>query len=176
MSVFFISEENRKLHEEHIRKERLRLSVFEKSYMEIVGLDARGILRSGLKRREREEAWSIKTDIIAHEIYFSSFGDGGGVCREVKRQYGSEAAFLYALHEASIDKSGFLLVFSRDGKIDYYAGEDYRRVITEREACLAVDLCEHAYFLDWGFDKAGYLRGALSNLNLSKLSNVNKGD
>ncbi len=35
--------------------------------------------------------------------------------------------------------------------------------------CLAVDLAEHAYFYDFGFDHEKYLVEAISRLNLSLL-------
>ena len=35
---------------------------------------------------------------------------------------------------------------------------------------LAIDVSEHAYFLDYGFDKQRYIMAALPFLDLSKLS------
>jgi superoxide dismutase len=36
---------------------------------------------------------------------------------------------------------------------------------------LAIDISEHAYFLDYRFEKERYLRSAIANLNLSLLDN-----
>ena len=36
--------------------------------------------------------------------------------------------------------------------------------------CLCIDLYEHAYFGDYGFDRKRYISAALSVLDLSKLS------
>jgi superoxide dismutase len=36
---------------------------------------------------------------------------------------------------------------------------------------LAVDISEHAYFLDYRFEREKYLRSAIANLNLSLLDN-----
>ena len=37
------------------------------------------------------------------------------------------------------------------------------------EPRLAIDLCEHAYFIEYGFDKERYLEDLLRHLDLSRL-------
>ena len=50
--------------------------------------------------------------------------------------------------------------------------DDLTGVFLKYDVRLAVDLCEHAYFYDYGFDKKSYLKAALSSLDLSKIENT----
>ena len=172
----FISETNRKAHEEYVRLNKLRLAIFEKSYPEIAGKKCVEIFNCRMKKSEKLEAFEIAAEIKAHEIYFSSFAQSVNACVTIKEQYGSEAAFLYSLYEKCIGVDGFLfLYFNKRDEIDYYVGRDYKRILADCEPRLAVDLFEHAYFGDYGFNKEMYLKKALSNLDLSKLSkNIKK--
>ena len=72
------------------------------------------------------------------------------------------------------ERSGFLILYiDRYGKIQSYAGLNYVEVLTRYTPLLAVDLFEHSYFIDYGFEKEKYLSSALSNLNLSRLTPKN---
>lgn len=172
----FISDTNLKMHKEYVRQNRLRLSIFEKSYPELSGKDCSEILNVRIRKNEKQEAFELSAEIKAHEIYFSSFGSSCGVCAPIKKEYGSEAAFLYCLYEKCIDREGFLYLYhDRNNQIRFFVGKDYKRVLINFKPILAVDLFEHAYFFDYGFDREGYIKSALSSLNLSKLSeNIKK--
>ena len=64
----FISDENKKMHEEYLRNLKLKMSIFEKSYPELHNKSSREILRTKIAVTEREEAARLKAEICAHEI------------------------------------------------------------------------------------------------------------
>ena len=160
-------------HCEYLNTLRLRLSVFEASYPCLVGADNKKIARLSLPRGEKERVLALRADILAHEVFFDSFVKCGEPCPQsgiIGEQYGSEARFLYGLMTLARDESGFLLIYlNRHGRAEAYAGADYRGIALRHNVKLAVDLFEHAYFTDYGFDKEKYLSKALSMLNLSRL-------
>ena len=169
-----ISETNRRMHQDHLHTLKLRLSIFEKSYPETKGKGIGELGRIKLPYGERERLRCLLSDIYAHELFFSSLSDKPKRCEKVRGKYGSEASFLYSVLSDSIDvDGGFILIYiKRDGGIGVYAGRDLVSVFSKYDVRLAVDLCEHAYFYDYGFDKKSYLRAALSSLDLSKIENT----
>lgn len=167
----FLSARNLRMHTEYLENLRCRFSIFEKSYNGLAGGDLKSIARSHIPHTEKKAAISIKSEIILHEVYFSSFFESGSVSQNVKKKYGSEASFLYKLYDECLDKDGFLIVFlNKSNEPEYYAGREYCELLMSVVPCLSIDLCEHAYFYDFGFDKKRYLQSALSALDLLKLN------
>ena len=124
---------------------------------------------------------SVKSDILhnlreylAHELYFRSFGQTAQIPDIVKKRYSSLEGFLYEMYLiASKKESGFVFVFLEDnGELSIVHSNDVRRV--KAPPRIALDISEHAYFLDYRFEKDRYLRSALSNLNFSLLDNLIK--
>ena len=108
----FISDENRKIHEEYLRELRLKMSIFEASYPSISGKDCREILRADIRRDERLRAARLRAEIASHELFFSSFGDSSERSDIVRSSWGSEANFLYRIMCDSIDcRTGFAFVY-----------------------------------------------------------------
>lgn len=173
----FLSCESNDFHKEHLNTLKLRLSVFEASYSSVHGADYRKISGLRIPRSEKCEILALKAEIEAHELFFNSFVENSERCCKneiISGIYGSEVKFLYDVLRYAIDKSGFLIFYlKRSSSIGVYAGPDYARVLMHNDARLAVDLFEHAYFTDYGFDKEKYLSRALSNLNLSMLNTKN---
>lgn len=109
----------------------------------------------------------LELKIRSHELYFSSFRTGFARCERAARGYGSENAFIFALREfAEAKENCFLYVFPRNRYPYVGFSADPRDAF---RSVLCVDLFEHAYFLDYGFDKNAYLHAALSHLDLSLL-------
>ncbi len=164
----FLSEENIALHKEYVRKKRLQFSILESSLPELRGVGAEDIFNIRLKRRDREDAIRLLSEIDLHDIFFSSFSEEKHVrSMLVTERYGSEAAFLNELYRLCKNSDyGFLIVM--DGARASVV-TDYPRVFMRGRPRLAIDLCEHAYLIDYGFDKERYLISCLSYLDLSKL-------
>ena len=172
--MIFLSEASVSAHKEYLRNLKFKLSIFEKSYPSLCGKDCRGISRLKIDRQEREAALRLKGEILAHELYFDSFGGTGIKSQSIASQYGSEASFLYELFcECEQAKGDFLLAYTDErGKIKHVIENDLPRVFMSCTPILAVDLCEHAYFDDYRFDRSAYVKAALSCLNLSKIENA----
>ena len=147
------------------------MSIFEKSYPKMAGKSCKEILKLQIKRTEREAAASLRADIRAHELYFDSFSSPNPNSPIIRRTYGSEANFIYRLNRAAEASDGFLFVMSdrRGVPVIRVCGDPLSAFLSDDHPILAVDLCEHAYFYDYFFDKSAYLRAALLHLDLSKI-------
>ena len=164
----FLSERNISLHHEYLESCRLRFSILAKSGYDISGRRYPELLTMRLGDA-KEEILALSREICFHEAYFSSFGEGGAALPEMCVEYRSVASFLYALEcRAMAEDGGFLLIFRIGEKVRIlHSSERYSSRLGE--PCLALDLAEHAYFTDYGFDKRAYVRAALLRLELSSL-------
>ena len=163
----FVSERALSLHKEYVEAERLRLSVIEKTYPELSGRSARDILRT--KCADKREAARLKLNISCHELYFSSFGGQYAASEAIRRSYGSEATFLYKLGKFAEECGERFAFIYADGKAVRVRGGDEWSLLRIDEGPLVIDLFEHAYFLDYGFDKKAYIKNLLPYLDLSLL-------
>ena len=169
----FISEANRQMHEDYLHKLKLEYSIYEKSYPSLVGKSVGEIMKLRFpNRRELESAVMKKCEILAHELYFQSFGNPNSTSTSVRQEYGSEANFIYELLQKCMnaEDGGFLLIYADSrGRISAYAGREYQSVFLSYSPILALDLCEHSYFYDYFFDKKAYIGAALSHIALERL-------
>ena len=165
-----LSEDALNLHKEYLKKLKLKYSIFEKSIPEISGKSIREI--SKMRIMERDEILSLGRNIKSHELYFNSFDREFQSSEAVRQRFRTEASFLYELYEAAAKAdSDFLLVtVNSKGALDYEPLSE--KSFLKTEPLLAVDLCEHAYFLDFGFEKEEYLKKILYRLNLNALDKI----
>ena len=114
-----------------------------------------------------KEEKQIENDILSHELYFSSFCNNHIPCPRIREGYQSENRFCFLLSEYVKNiRYGFLYIYplARYPFVGYGTAEkDLARAV------LAIDLWEHAYFLDYGFDFSSYVEAALSHLDFSRL-------
>lgn len=168
----FLSVQNIDLHKEYLRQLRLKYSILEKSIPMLKGAELADIPRLGIKVSEREEALLLKLEIMSHEIYFSSFTDKYQPCPIAAKHYGTENNFVYEVYKTARELgSGFLFIsLDSRGKPVLTFAEGARAVIPKYQPILAIDLFEHASFLDYGFERERYIENAAAHLNLSKLT------
>ncbi len=168
----FLTEDNILIHKEYMKTLRLRHSIFEKSFPEIKEKSIFDIERMRLSASVKSDILHNLREYLAHDLYFSSFGQAGLVPDTIKKRYSSSEGFLYEIYLiASKKESGFVFVFLEDnGEIRIVHSNDVKRMRSLPR--IAIDISEHAYFLDYRFEKDRYLRSALSNLNLSLLDNL----
>lgn len=166
----FLSERNIEMHKEYLNTLILKYNVFLKSYPELTGRDVKGIFKTRIPRRERAEAEKLYSEIVAHKLYFSSFSDRNISSERIKKEYGSVASFLYFIAEEckKADK-GFLFICDDGKSLSAFAAEYSEDILRTKNAVLALDLCEHAYFYDYGFDKESYILNAISHFDLRKI-------
>ena len=169
----FLSENTCRLHKEYLNTQKLRFSILTKSEPRLLGLDVCEIrVARAIPQDIREEAITALSEIRAHELYFNSFAPCGTRSPYVKEKYGSESSFLYSiLCDVKHFGEGFCFIVKHGGDIfaknTKFPAEIYMNMKTTPLLC--VDLYEHAYFCDYGFEKEEYLAAALSHLDLSKL-------
>lgn len=163
----FLSEGALNLHKEHLHKLKLQYSVLQKSIPQIAGKNLLEICR--LRFKDKDEVIGLKSDIQCHELFFTSFGTAYESCASVRKKYRSESSFLYEIYESckKLD-CGFLIIYSDKGEPKLISGAP--EIISKiKNPIIAIDLYEHSYFLDYGFEKEVYLKNMLPYLNLSKL-------
>ncbi len=171
----FLSENNVKNHLAYMRTLRLKYSILEKSLPRIKGVSPEELVRMNIPKKQSAELLPLILKIKAHELYFSSFTKTPKPCQLLKKYYISENSFCYELKEAAkrLDH-GYLYVY-KDGR-----GRPCFRTVEAldigflRDApLLVIDLFEHSYFADYGFEYEKYLTGAISHLDFSRLCDRN---
>ena len=169
MITEFLSEENIALHKEYVRQKRLKLSIIESYLPRLADINAEHIHSLRLDKKDKADVLALLPEITLHEVYFSSFAKEENLHSEtVTDIYGSDAAFLNRLYRAAVNSRYGFLTVGRDAS--FAVVTDYPRAFVGGAPALAVDLCEHAYFLDYGFDRERYILSCLSHLDLRKIT------
>ncbi len=168
----FISEEALLLHSEYLKSLKLRYSVMEKSYPEVKNTSiGRNFKMRGF--RYKDEAVELRAEIICHELFFDSFGNAYQASRAVREAYRTESSFIYEVFKLCSEGKGKFAVISTDrGTVNIKELYEAREILKIPSAVLCIDLCEHSYFLDYGFDKERYISNLLPYLNLGVLDKI----
>ena len=169
MTEDFLSDGAISLHKEHLLELRRLYSVYKKSYEGLENYSIAQISRLHIPRAEKIKIQRLKGDIMAHELYFSSFGNRYTDSRAVRHSYGSIPSFYYRVKQDAMGRgAGFLFVFAKDGEVWHSFSCEPHEAFESGAPILAIDLFEHAYFTDYGFSREEYIDMALSYLDLSK--------
>lgn len=163
----FVSERALSLHKGFLNSLRLRCSAIEKSSPKCIGKSLYEISRLSFKNKE--DIMKLRCEIMAHEIFFSSFGEMYQSSVVVKNTYRTEANFLYELLEFSKKCECEYVGVYLDKKSLFFREGNARELFSRGNPVIIIDICEHAYFLDYGFEKEDYLRNLIPYLNLRKL-------
>lgn len=174
----FLSEENIALHREYIRTKRLKYSIIEDSVPALKGAELGDIYRMKITEIDRRDSLSLLSEITLHDVFFSSFAQSQYPRSHfIERMYGSEAVFLNLLYKYALGlRYGFILVYVIGGRVRIAESTDFASDLRSGVPLLAIDVCEHSYFMDYGFDKERYLLSLLPYLDISKLSARNERD
>lgn len=167
----FLSRDSILAHIDYMKNLRHKYSIIEKSYPALSGRDIFKIRGRELPRSARDEAATLMREYLSHKLYFSSFSENLTPCDKIKKYYPSEDSFCYeVLSLARAYDSGFIYVFSGGGSSPRILHSSKTPRIFEREApTLALDISEHAYFADYGFERDNYLKSAVARLDINKL-------
>ena len=168
----FLSDMSIAQHKDYVRNMRLKYSILEKSIPNLAGKDISDIRRMRIPFSEREYAISLLADIRLHDIFFSSFSPTPyRRLSYVQRGYLSEASLLDEIYKKATGvRGGFLTVGIKRGKTEVSVSDDCASLFENKVPILAIDLCEHAYFLDYAFSNEKYVASALPYLDLSRLT------
>lgn len=167
----FISEENYEIHKGYLRTLKLKYSILEKSINDIKNKNIDEIIKQKMKRKDKQDVLELLFDIVLHETFFSSFSDNTFLTSDmISSLFGSEASFLNEVFRFAMrTPSGFICIYRTTDRIHISTSEELDSLYRYGAPELAIDVSEHAYFLDYGFDKERYLRSALPHFNLSRL-------
>ena len=168
----FLSEENILLHREYLKNKRLKYSILEDSAPSLKGADVRDVLRMRLNQYDRRDAISLLPEIKLHELFFSSFSSARFSHSDlVCDGWGNEAAFLNEIFIVGMSLiCGFVCIYFSGARITVRGFVNCLDVFKFGEPLLALDVFEHAYFMDYGFDKERYLISALPYLDITKIT------
>ncbi len=167
----FLSEENIKRHLEHLRTQKLKYSILEKSFPELKSKGMADISKMNIGRDIKEEAMNLLWYIKSHECFFNSFCEVQLKSDNVLKHYSSREKFLYDIYVLAKEKEhGFLYIYldkREKPKMTFSSSED--GAFVKYNPVLAVDLYEHTYFTDYGFKKDKFLSNMLMYLDVGKL-------
>lgn len=168
----FLSDESIATHSDYVRIKRLKYSIIESSVPKLKGARIRDVCRMRLAPYDKRDALELLSEIALHELFFASFSHSPYPASDaVRRAYGSEANFLNGIYKQAMSLPyGFLLVYSFGGRIEVRECTDLKSAYYRSAPVLALDVCEHVYFSDYGFDKERYLLAALPYLDLTRLT------
>ena len=168
--MVFISEENYLKHREAHSADILRLGIIERSAPKIIEAEPKAIARMKAGGPDMLKAAELKASVILHKVFFSSFSARTYVPSEqIRREFGSERALCEDLYLAGMRiPRGFVAVLRTRRGLSVSASESALDIFRLGEPILAVDVSEHAYYGDFGFNKEAYLRSALSHLDLAR--------
>lgn len=111
--------------------------------------------------------------VINHELYFSHLGGSGGVptskvLSQIEKDFGSFDIFKKDLKASGVAARGWVWTAwnSREKKLFNYVGDSQNTyLVWETKPILALDTYEHAYFADYGINRAGYIDAFLENID-----------
>lgn len=112
-----------------------------------------------------------------HEIYFSHLKPNGGdpqgsVLKQIEKDFGSFDKYKADLKASGISARGWVWTvwFSELGRLINWVGDSQNTYLTwNLKPILALDVYEHAYFMDYGVDRGKYIDAFVNNLDWDKI-------
>ena len=163
----FLSEDNIRRHREFLNTARLKLSILTKSDGRLKGITLGEAKRLRGDRSLREELCSLLWCINSHEAYFDSFRVNPYV--DPRKKSISEK-LLYDIYSLGMNRDyGFICISAEGDNVKLSFSDGNNRLDNFDDKILCLDLYEHAYFLDYGFNKDKYLKNAISHLDIGRV-------
>ena len=169
--LYFLSEDSIKAHIEYMNTIFSRYMIYEKSIPELQGKTLAHINKMRLNKSDKKNIVSLIKEYRSHKTYFGSFAKNDKPCVEIRKYYSSENDFCYrAVERARREAGGFLYILKdKMGEPFIAHSSELSSAYMSCTPILALDLCEHAYFADYGYNKDEYIRRAVSRLDISRL-------
>lgn len=125
-------------------------------------------------KTELSFAWG---GVVNHEIYFSHLGGGGGMptgelMKQIETDFGSFDEYKKDLKSTGIAARGWVWTAwnFKEGRLFNYLGDAQNTFpVWYATPILALDTYEHAYFIDYGVNRASYIDAFLNNLDWKKV-------
>jgi superoxide dismutase, Fe-Mn family len=114
---------------------------------------------------------------ILHEVFFGSLGGDGnpgetGIGKALVAKYGSWEKFVTVLTAKSMSARGWAVLAydSSDGNIRVFIGDAHNQGgVWGAVPLFAMDVYEHAYFMDFGSDRKAYIAAILQAIDWKKV-------
>jgi Fe-Mn family superoxide dismutase len=140
--------------------------------LESVDLGSANQVFSELRELKLELTFAVG-GIKNHELYFEHLGGGGGdpdgaIAQLIKRDFGSVADWRKDLTATGLAARGWAwTAYDWDeGRLFNYIGDAQNTFpVWNATPLVALDVYEHAYFLDYQTDRAGYIEAFFANLD-----------
>ncbi len=163
----FISEGALKKHRDYAESVRLREQVKRSGKT----FDDRSLVQlyRGHTKESVAPLYADAVESFSHTLYFSSFCIYPTVSDGFCRSFGGLTSFFHRLFVEACKAQAFFYI-GTDAHGQLCLSDDIGRFLRKnRLPTLAVDVCEHAYFADYGFDKTAYIRAAVGHLDVGRL-------
>lgn len=117
-----------------------------------------------------------------HEFYWKSLhpeggnSPGGAIAARIESDFHGYEQFLKGLHSAAMGVfgSGWAWVVLNDGRLEVMqTGNAFNPLVNNQVPLLAIDVWEHAYYLDYQNLRANYVRSVLEHLINWEFANEN---
>jgi len=123
---------------------------------------------------------SLKTElsfawggVVNHEIYFSHLGGVGGapkgdLLKQIEKDFGSFEAYKKDMKASALCARGWVWTVwnTREEKLLNHIGDSQNTyALWEAIPLIALDTYEHAYFSDYGINRAHYIDSFFDNMN-----------
>lgn len=159
--------EHYKLYEGYVKKAN---EILEK--LKTVDLSTANATYSDLRALKLGYAFALDA-IKSHELFFQNLsGNGqpqtGWVAEQIKKQFGSHEAWQADMKATGLAARGWVW-FAFDwqtGQLFNFLGDSHDAFpIWHATPLIALDVYEHAYFMDYGTTRANYIESFFKNLN-----------
>jgi len=114
--------------------------------------------------------------MMLHELYFDNLGGHGGqpngeLAEKIQQFFGSFDAWKKEFLAIARTARGWALLCFSDGKLKNYS-VDYHDLgaVWSARPILALDVWEHAYYVDYGPDREKYLEAFFNNVHWGKVT------
>lgn len=169
----FLTEDNVSSHISYMKMLRCKYSLEEKSFPQIKGKGIAELSKASISAEIKREMLNKLIAWKSHELYFSSFALEVGRCEKIKKYFSSTDAMLYEIENtAQTVSEGFVYVSWTGKSIKIFTSDMPYNYFVKYQPQLALDLCEHSYFLDYRFNRESYVTNALAHLNISVIDDL----
>ena len=110
--------------------------------------------------------------VVNHELYFSHLGGQGGspsgeLLKQIEKDFGSFEVFKKDIKATGISARGWVWTAwnQKEQRLFNYIGDAQNSfLVWGATPILALDTYEHAYFMDFGSARAGYIEAFFENV------------
>ncbi|MDP8012829.1 MAG: Fe-Mn family superoxide dismutase [Nanoarchaeota archaeon] len=127
---------------------------------------------------KKEETFNASGQLL-HELYFDMFGGDGkfsddmDIIKKIKEDFGSFDAFKAEMVATAKSARGWavLCIDPTDNKLRVFLADAHNDgAVWGAIPLIALDVYEHAYYVDYGPDRARYLEPFFANLDWKKIN------